>query len=112
MRESLGSRLTRAVRDPRGITMAGYLYKCRTCGPWEIQRPMGKAAATSTCPGCGAPGRRVYTAPLLSRTPKAVSTARLREEASRDAPEVTTSLPRAVGRTVAGDPRWNALPRP
>ena len=92
--------------------MAGYLYQCGMCGPWEIQRPIGTAAATSTCPGCGAHGRRVYTSPLLSRTPKAVSTARLREEASRDAPEVTTSLPRAVGRTAARDPRWSALPRP
>ena len=80
--ESLGSRRTRAVRDPREITMAGYLYQCGVCGPWEIQRPIGTAAATSTCPGCGAPGRRVYTSPLLSRTPKAVSAARLREEAS------------------------------
>jgi hypothetical protein len=110
--ESLGSRLTRAVRDPREITMAGYLYQCGVCGPWEMQRPIGTAAATSTCPGCGAPGRRVYTSPLLSRTPKAVSAAGLREEASGDVPEVTTSLPRAVGRTAARDPRWNALPRP
>lgn len=92
--------------------MAGYLYQCGICGPWEIQRPIGTAAVTSACPGCGTPGWRVYTSPLLSRTRKAVSAARLREEASRDAPEVTTSLPRAVGRTAARDPRWNALPHP
>lgn len=92
--------------------MAGYLYRCGECGPWEVQRPMGTATSTSTCPVCGADGRRVYTAPLLRRTPAAVSAARLREEASRDAPTVTTSVPRAVGRPAQRDPRWSALPRP
>ncbi len=92
--------------------MAGYLYQCRQCGPWEIQRPIGTAESTATCPVCGACGRRQYTAPLLSRTPQAVSTARAREEASRDAPAVTTSLPRAVSPPAPRDPRWSSLPRP
>jgi hypothetical protein len=92
--------------------MAGYLYECGRCGPWEVQRPIGTAETTSPCPCCGAAGRRRYTAPLLSRTPRAEVKARLREEASRDAPAVTTGVPRAVGRPPRRDPRWNALPKP
>jgi len=92
--------------------LAGYLYECPLCGPWEIQRPIGTAESTAECPNCGAAGRRRYTAPLLSRTPRAVSMARGRAEASRDAPAVTTSVPPAAGRPSARDPRWNSLPRP
>jgi putative FmdB family regulatory protein len=92
--------------------MAGYLYRCGQCGPWEVQRPIGTAETTSTCPRCGAAGPRLYTAPLLSRTPQAEAKARSGEEASRDAPAVTTSVPRAVGRPARRDPRWNALPKP
>jgi putative FmdB family regulatory protein len=92
--------------------MAGYVYRCGECGPWEIQRPIGTADSTSSCPVCGATGRRLYTAPLVSRLPQAVATARLQEEASRDAPAVTTSVPRAVGRPARRDPRWSTLPRP
>jgi hypothetical protein len=92
--------------------MASYLYECPRCGPWEIQRPIGTAGSTAECPGCAAPGPRRYTAPLLSRTPGALSSARGREEASRDAPAVTTSVPRALGRPATRDPRWNHLPRP
>jgi hypothetical protein len=92
--------------------MAGYLYLCGQCGPWEIQRPIGTAESTNPCPVCGRPGRRRYTAPLLARTPTKVAAARLREEASTDAPAITTSVPRAVGRPTHRDPRWSALPRP
>jgi putative FmdB family regulatory protein len=92
--------------------MASYLYRCGACGPWEVRRPIGTAEATSPCPACGAAGRRQYTPPLLSRVPAAVTTARLREEASADAPSVTTAVPRAAPRSAPRDPRWSALPRP
>ena len=92
--------------------MAGYLYRCEQCGPWEVQRPIGTADSRDVCPVCGAPGRRVYTPPLLSRTPAAVAGARQREEASRDAPQVTTSLPARPARRAPQDPRWSRLPRP
>jgi putative FmdB family regulatory protein len=92
--------------------MASYLYRCGACGPWEVHRPIGTAEPMSTCPACGAPGRRRYTPPLLSRTPTAEASARLREEASGDAPAVTTAVPPAVAPPVARDPRWSALPRP
>jgi hypothetical protein len=92
--------------------MAGYLYECGQCGSWEIHRPIGTAESTSPCPGCGRPGRRRYTAPLLARTPRNVAAARSREEASADAPAVVSNVPRAVGRPTRRDPRWNNLPRP
>jgi putative FmdB family regulatory protein len=92
--------------------MATYVYRCERCGPWEIWRPIGTAESAGPCPGCGAPGRRVYTAPLLNRAPKEVVLARSREEASRDAPQVTTAVPPAATRPLRGDPRWGRLPRP
>jgi putative FmdB family regulatory protein len=91
--------------------MAGYLYRCEGCGPWEIQQPIGTAAPEARCPLCGASGRRLYTAPLLRRSSPA-ATARLREEASRDEPQVTTGVPARPARPVPRDPRWSKLPRP
>ncbi len=92
--------------------MASYVYRCRTCGPWELHLPMGTAQRTSPCPTCGVEGSRVYTPPLLSRTPRPVAAALAREEASRDAPAVTTAVPPRASRPARRDPRWAALPRP
>jgi putative FmdB family regulatory protein len=92
--------------------MAGYLYRCERCGPWEVQRPIGTAESTSTCPVCGTIGRRLFTPPLLARTPTAMARARLHEEASRDAPEVATAVPPQRSRPAPRDPRWSKLPRP
>ena len=92
--------------------MATYLYECGRCGPWEIRAAMGTAEATSPCPRCGAAGSRRYTAPMLARTPRPVAAARLREEASGDEPQVTTSVPGRPSRPRPQDPRWSTLPRP
>jgi putative FmdB family regulatory protein len=92
--------------------MATYVYRCPDCGPWEVRLPMGTAGATAACPACGTTAPRQYTPPLLSRTSAPLATARLREEASRDAPMVTTAVPKAAGRAQPRDPRWQALPRP
>jgi putative FmdB family regulatory protein len=92
--------------------MAGYVYRCAQCGPWELQQPIGTADSTSTCPGCGSLGRRVFTPPLVSRTARPVAAARLREEASRDEPEVTGAVPAQAARRRPLDPRWTTLPRP
>ena len=92
--------------------MATYLYRCPDCGPWEVRLPMGNAGPTAACPTCGSVAPRQFTPPLLSRAAAPVAAARLREEASRDAPAVTTAVPKAVGRPTPRDPRWQALPRP
>jgi putative FmdB family regulatory protein len=92
--------------------MATYLYRCPDCGPWEVRLPMGTAGGTADCPACGNTAPRQFTAPLLYRTAAPVAAARLREEASRDAPTVTTALPEAPRRPAPQNPRWQALPRP
>jgi putative FmdB family regulatory protein len=92
--------------------MATYVYRCPDHGPWDVRLPMGTAEATANCPACGRAAARQFTSPLLSRTAAPVAAARLREEASGDAPTVTTTVPKAVSRPVARDPRWQALPRP
>jgi putative FmdB family regulatory protein len=92
--------------------MATYVYRCPDCGPWEVRLPMGSAGTTADCPTCGSAGRRQYMPPLLSRTAAPVAAARLREEASRDVPSVTTAVPKAAGSAAPRDPRWQALPRP
>ena len=33
--------------------MAGYLYECGQCGPWEVRRPIGTAESTVACPVWG-----------------------------------------------------------
>tara|TARA_R110002020_G_scaffold304165_1_gene519921 strand:+ start:5035 stop:5415 length:381 start_codon:yes stop_codon:yes gene_type:complete len=32
-----------------------YPYRCTTCGPFEILKPMARAARPEPCPGCGTP---------------------------------------------------------
>jgi putative FmdB family regulatory protein len=92
--------------------MAGYVYRCGTCGPWEVHRPIGTADVTSSCPTCGLEGRRLYTAPVLNRASRPAAEARLREEASADVPTVTTAVPPRARRPAPADPRWSTLPRP
>ncbi len=92
--------------------MPTYLYRCPDDGPFEARRPMADAEATAACPACGGPAPRRFTPPLLSRMSAPVAAARLREEASRDAPTVTTSLPEAPRRPAPRNPRWQSLPRP
>lgn len=92
--------------------MASYVYQCGRCGAWEVSLPMGTAPTTSSCPSCGSPSPRRFTAPMIARTPAAVTRARLGEEASRDQPQVTTSVPDKPARPAPHDPRWSKLPRP
>ena len=92
--------------------MAGYQYRCAQCGPWDVRVPIGTAEPTSPCPTCGSPGRRDYPPPLLGRTSPAAGAPRQRQEASADAPSVTSSVPAAARRPARRDHRWDTLPRP
>lgn len=92
--------------------MVRYEYRCPACGPWTVALPMGAADAHRTCPVCGDPAPRRWSAPLLNRMAPAVARERLREEASRDVPEVVTSVPPAARRRPPSDPRRARLPRP
>jgi putative FmdB family regulatory protein len=92
--------------------MVRYDYRCPACGPWTVALPMGTADAQRACPICGDPSARRWSAPLLNRMDPAVARGRLREEASRDVPEVVTSVPPARRRRAPSDPRQARLPRP
>jgi putative FmdB family regulatory protein len=92
--------------------MVRYEYRCPACGPWTVALPMGAADAQRTCPTCGDPSPRRWSAPQLNRMDPALARERLREEASRDAPDVVTSVPRAARRRAPADHRQARLPRP
>ncbi|MDW5598883.1 zinc ribbon domain-containing protein [Conexibacter stalactiti] len=65
-----------------------YEFACRGCGPFDVQRPMARAAEPADCPGCGTPAARIFSAPA-SRAPIAagVRAGLAAEERSRDAPQ-------------------------
>jgi putative FmdB family regulatory protein len=92
--------------------MVRYEYRCPACGPWTVALPMGAAGAQRTCPTCGDTSPRRWSVPLLNRMDPAVARERVREEASRDAPQVVTSVPPAASRRVPIDHRQARLPRP
>jgi len=73
--------------------LATYEYRCGGCGPFELDRPMGTAPPRMACPTCATDAARVFSAPLLARTPKALGNALTREERSAYEPEVVTRVP-------------------
>lgn len=93
--------------------MATYLYRCPEHHESTARFPVGEAEPEVSC-ACGAPARRVFTAPMLAtldtRTTRALDTA----GRSADAPEVVRDVPSAGRRStpVSTDPRHARLPRP
>ncbi|RBQ17008.1 zinc ribbon domain-containing protein [Spongiactinospora rosea] len=95
------------------MTVATYPYRCAVCGPFEVRRPIGEAAVTEECVGCGEPAVRVYTPPMLARTAPALVRALDAERASAHEPQVTQRVPARPKRPAPPpDPRWAKLPRP
>jgi putative FmdB family regulatory protein len=92
--------------------MVRYEYRCSVCGPWTVALPMGAAEAHRNCPACGGPSPRRWSAPLLNRMDPHVARQRLREEVSRDVPEIVASVPPAARRHMPTDHRQARLPRP
>ncbi|MFD0883344.1 FmdB family zinc ribbon protein [Streptosporangium algeriense] len=93
--------------------MTVYTYRCPHCSEIEAIFPIGTAPAAVPCPDCGAASARTFSAPMLTRTPTAVSTQLQRAERSASEPEVVTSLPRRrSGGAVALHPATGRLPRP
>ncbi|NRQ32819.1 zinc ribbon domain-containing protein, partial [Nonomuraea sp. NN258] len=70
--------------------MATYAYRCAGCGPFETRRPIGTAEPAETCPECGEPAPRLFTPPLLARTPQSLARALGAQEASAHEPRVVT----------------------
>ncbi|MFC4113171.1 FmdB family zinc ribbon protein [Nonomuraea zeae] len=93
--------------------MATYAYRCADCGPFEVRRPIGTAEPAEPCAGCGEPAPRLFTPPLLGRTPAAMARALGAQEAAAHEPQVVREVPparRPPG--PAPDPRRAGLPRP
>ncbi|WP_433328943.1 FmdB family zinc ribbon protein [Spirillospora sp. CA-294931] len=91
--------------------MVMYRYRCSGCGFFDLALPMGEAGARERCAECGGEGRRVFTAPSLTR-PGSPMVRML------DAQEASAHEPRVVSRSAEprrpspGDPRHALLPRP
>ncbi|MFE9438628.1 FmdB family zinc ribbon protein [Streptomyces sp. NPDC006602] len=93
--------------------MATYQYRCTGCGTFDVIRPMGRALAEEPCDTCGGQARRVFSAPLLARTPAPLARALRAQEASAHEPRVVTEVPSARHRpALAADPRQALLPKP
>lgn len=97
--------------------MAIYEYRCEQHGPFDVNRPLGTAAASEACPQCGAVSSRVISAPMFSSSARrGVFAAIERADKSRYQPEVVTSLPRTgvYKRTPMATmtPQRARLPRP
>lgn len=94
--------------------MATYQYQCIDCGAFDVTRPIGQAAPEEPCARCGDPSRRVFTAPMLTRTPAALARALHAQEASAHEPRVVNAVPAAARRTPTqpADPRHARLPKP
>lgn len=96
--------------------MALYEYRCTRHGLFEATRAIGTAPASLACPDCGRSAVRVWSAPLLTRTPPGLVAAIDHAERTREAPDVVTSLPRRPPRertpVLPLTPTLRRLPRP
>lgn len=93
--------------------MALYDYLCAECGPFEVSRPIGTAGQRESCPECGQPAERTYSAPAVTSPGSAVG--RAREAAERSAHEpglVNGTPPRAARQPGSTNPLHAKLPRP
>ncbi|MGN9837280.1 FmdB family zinc ribbon protein [Nonomuraea sp. H19] len=93
--------------------MAAYQYHCAGCGPFDVRRPLGEARPEEPCEACGHHSRRVYTSPMLTRTPTALARALHAQEASAHEPRVVSEVPASRrGPAVSTNPRHALLPKP
>ncbi|WP_089205899.1 FmdB family zinc ribbon protein [Streptosporangium subroseum] len=91
--------------------MAIYEYLCPACGPFDVRLPIGTAPLSRGCSTCERGARRVFSPPNISRTHPALSAALDRDEQSREAPAVVSSLP-VRRRPRPPHPALARLPRP
>jgi putative FmdB family regulatory protein len=99
---------------PGGDQLATYSYVCKPCGPFEVRAAIGEASDSAVCPTCRKSARRVFSPPMLYRTPAAIAGLYEEEERSRDSPRVVdriTGTPRRRQR-YTHNPLHRKLPRP
>jgi putative FmdB family regulatory protein len=96
--------------------MAVYEYRCDRHGAFEVMCAIGTAPASSACPVCEGEARRVFSKPMLTRTPRGLVAAIDHAEKTRDEPDLVTSLPPADPRkrtpVLPLTPTLRRLPRP
>lgn len=94
--------------------MAEYQFLCDEHGGIALRAAMGTAPSTLPCPDCGEQARRVFSAPMLTRAPGAMTKAFERAERSANAPEVVRSIPPQAQRPrqrYTHDPTHRRLPK-
>lgn len=99
----------------RGAVLAEYRFECEEHGGIDVEAAMGTAPSTLPCPTCHRRARRVFSAPMLKRSSRAVTSAYERAERSADAPEVVRSPPPRAARSgprLTNDPTHRRLPKP
>ncbi|MFD2419756.1 FmdB family zinc ribbon protein [Amycolatopsis pigmentata] len=96
--------------------VATYQFRCAEDGVFDVSLPMGTAGPQWRCPVCGSDAVRVFSAPMLSRTSRALVAAIDRAEKTRDEPDVVSAVPPRSARTLgpmgAPNPALRRLPRP
>ena len=94
--------------------MPTYEFRCDEHGLTAELHAMSAVPATSTCPACAQPTRRVISAPTLGRANSPVMRALDATKQTAESPGVVPSLPPGprAPRPVSADPRHAKLPRP
>lgn len=96
--------------------MPTYAYRCPTCGDFEHLQTLAADHGSSACPRCRAVARRVYRAPALTKTSRALDAAVTRAGLSSERPDVVrTAHPGGASSPASrrtGRRGYPALPRP
>jgi putative FmdB family regulatory protein len=94
--------------------VATYSYRCAGCGRFDQRASIGTAAELVDCPTCARPAQRIFTPPMLARTPAGVAALHQLEERSRHEPPVVSGPVGAPRRRqpVTRHPLHSKLPRP
>lgn len=87
--------------------MPMYDYQCSDCGSFTGYAPVSRAAEPFPCPGCSGPGRRIISAPNLSRMNGDVRKAIHRNERATHEPGMAR---RSGPAGVSSDPERKGTP--
>jgi putative FmdB family regulatory protein len=93
--------------------VATYEYRCPRDGGFDVKFPLGAATPRVACSACGSEAVRVFSAPLLTRTPRPLTAAIDKAERSAETPDVVSRIPaRPPAGRVPVNPALARLPRP
>src|SRR4051812_29078464 len=68
------------------VSMPTYRYRCESCGPFDLVRPMATVVASEPCPACGEGGRRVFGLPGVTSVDPGIRAALDASAGSADSP--------------------------